>query len=682
MSKRLLVVVITILAGVAGSALVPAAAAAGVHGLAPFPSNLLTTPDASQQTGLRIDLPKPDCSAAPSTCADIDVLDGLDGFNVQPRISIPFSGPIDVSTVSSATVHLLAAGCPSCAPIGINQVVWEPATNTLHVEPDELLSQHTTYLLVATTGVRDGSGKPVDRTTFQHDLNLGQSGSAATKTYRKALIDALDNAGVDLGTVAAASLFTTQSATADLEKIRGQIDASSPAPATIAGAFDRTNVSSIVFHRQTGTSTFSDSAVSLAALQAFPGSVGKIVFGSYDSPDYETAAKVIPPTGTATGAPARQGTNAISFNLFLPSGTPPAGGWPVAIFGHGFGDNKNSSPFAVASSMAHAGIATIAINVVGHGGGDQGTLTVNQVSGSPVTIPAGGRGIDQNGDGRIDATEGVSAASPFDLVSNRDGLRQTVVDLMQLVREIQVGVDVGGQTLDASHIYYFGQSFGGIYGVDFLAVEPHLVAGVANVPGGSIPEVARLSPSFRPLVGLALATHKPSLYNAVPNATFTNFNENEPLRNLAPEVDTVPGASAIQEYLDQAEWAQQAANPVAYASRLPADSVIIQFAKGDQTVPNPTATALIRAGGLTGRATYFRNDLARAADASFPKNPHTFLTNLGSGPGPAAAALAAQGQIASFFSSNATLTIDPDGAGPLFETPITGPLPEELNFIP
>jgi hypothetical protein len=26
--------------------------------------------------------------------------------------------------------------------------------------------------------------------------------------------------------------------------------------------------------------------------------------------------------------------------------------------------------------------------------------------------------------------------------------------------------------------------------------------------------------------------------------------------------------------------------------------------------------------------------------------------------------------------------IDPDGAGPLFEVPITGPLPETLNFIP
>jgi hypothetical protein len=110
--------------------------------------------------------------------------------------------------------------------------------------------------------------------------------------------------------------------------------------------------------------------------------------------------------------------------------------------------------------------------------------------------------------------------------------------------------------------------------------------------------------------------------------------------------------------------------------------VIIQFAKGDQTVPNPTATALIRAGGLKDRATYFRNDLARGDDQSFPKNPHSFLTNLALAGGPAAAALEAQGQIASFFSRNRTVTVDPDGPGPLFETPITGPLPEELNFIP
>ena len=45
-------------------------------------------------------------------------------------------------------------------------------------------------------------------------------------------------------------------------------------------------------------------------------------------------------------------------------------------------------------------------------------------------------------------------------------------------------------------------------------------------------------------------------------------------------------------------------------------------------------------------------------------------------------ATAAQVQIATFLSTGGAVTIDPDGAGPLFETPISGPLPETLNFLP
>ena len=41
----------------------------------------------------------------------------------------------------------------------------------------------------------------------------------------------------------------------------------------------------------------------------------------------------------------------------------------------------------------------------------------------------------------------------------------------------------------------------------------------------------------------------------------------------------------------------------------------------------------------------------------------------------AQAAVAAQNQIALFFASDGATTIDPDGAGPLFETPIGIPLP-------
>jgi len=54
------------------------------------------------------------------------------------------------------------------------------------------------------------------------------------------------------------------------------------------------------------------------------------------------------------------------------------------------------------------------------------------------------------------------------------------------------------------------------------------------------------------------------------------------------------------------------------------------------------------------------------------------LTNIASSA--AALAVAAQEQIATFFQSDGAVIIDPDRAGPFFEVPIAGPLPEGLNF--
>jgi hypothetical protein len=674
----------TLLAAVALA--LPTSALAAPTAGQPFPSNLYTTPDATQITGLHVDLPKPDCATHPSDCADIDVLDTLDGFNIQPRISIPFSGPIDPASVSSSTVFLVG---PGDHVVGINQAEWEPATNTLHVESDQQLAQDATYLLVVTDGIRAADGTPL-HATFRHDLSFGQTKDPATKAYRKALLDALPMAlagGVDPDEIVDASLFTTQSITAISRKIRAEIQAATPAAATfLLGPGGTRTVfpaaTPIAWNRQIGTSTFSSTPLPTAALFLFPGSVSQVAFGSYSSPDYETAAKVIPPYGTATGTPAPQATSQLQFTLFVPGGVEPAGGWPVAIFGHGFTDSKNGAPWAVASSLGHAGIATIAINVVGHGFGPLGTYTATAATG-PVTFPAGGRGIDQDGNGTIDSTEGVNAAPPQTLIGNRDGLRQTVVDIMQLVREIQTGgIDVDGDgtaDLSRTRVYYAGQSFGGIYGTQLLGLEPDIRAGVPNVPGGPIVEIARLSPSFRPLVGIALITRTPSLYNVSPNATLTNFDENMPLRNLPIVIDTVPGASAIQEYVDNAEWAQQAGNPAAYAPYL-TRPVIFQFARGDKTVPNPTTSAILRACGCASRATLYRNDIAYSLNPATPKNPHTFLTNIGI-PSVALYAIEAQTQIATFFASDGTTTIDPDGPGPIFETP-TSMVPEDLAFIP
>ncbi|MEX1166067.1 MAG: Ig-like domain-containing protein [Hydrogenophaga sp.] len=714
-----------------------AAMAAGVSvrydgAVSPFPSNRLTKLDYANVTLRRVNLPKPDCAVQVSDCQDIDVINTLDGFSTQPRITVPFDGNIDLATVNSNTVYLLNLDDTQTLrgfgdKVGINQVLWDSASKTLVFEPDELLAEHSRYLLVVTDGVRDASGKKIkkadmdgeksrkdwrDRWDRRYFPSFWIKPRSVDEAYQRELNDAMRSARNPRGTqVVAASLFTTQSTTGDLVKIMRDIKLSRPAKANFmignsaAGAtravFNLSDVSGITFNRQNSTTAaLTPVPLTLGALSAVGPTVAQVAYGSFQSPNYQVAGEYIPPVASLWGQPKAQSNPALVFQLFVPAGAKPVDGWPVAIFGHGFTDSMYGAPWAVASVFASRGIATMAINVVGHGGGAQGELSVSTVSGA-VQVPAGGRGIDQDGSTVIDNTEGSSAAPPRVAISSRDGLRQTVVDLMQLVRQVEVGMDVDGDgaaDLNAQRIYYAGQSFGGIYGTMLLGVEPNIQAGVPNVPGGSISEVARLG-GFRFLTAIALASRQPQLLNlpyVAPPAGFPaffglRFNENIPLRNQNPVVNTVLGASAIAEVLERNEWVQQSGNPVSYASLIRKDPirgaarkpVIIQFAKGDQTVPNPTSSAIVRAGELEDRTTLFRNDLVVANDTTgtVPKNPHTFLTNIGT-PSMAPLAVAGQIQIAEFFKSNGALIIDPDGAAPFFETPVTLPLPETLNFIP
>jgi len=123
------------------------------------------------------------------------------------------------------------------------------------------------------------------------------------------------------------------------------------------------------------------------------------------------------------------------------------------------------------------------------------------------------------------------------------------------------------------------------------------------------------------------------------------FNENFPLRDgipmrveledgtsreiQSPVINTVMGAMAIQEAVENTKWVGRFGDPVAYArhirktplSGVPAKAVIYQMAKGDQSVPNPNGTAILRGGDLADRATFYRHDLAFAGIPTLPKNP-------------------------------------------------------------
>jgi hypothetical protein len=553
--------------------------------------------------------------------------------------------------------------------------------------------------------VKDENGDPVEATeAFRQFLAAGEG------EYRNALLKAVEAAartGITAADIAVASVFTTQSVTAILEKIRDQIKASTPAPADfllgLGGSrtvFALDDVASIANNQQTGANPprFTSLQVNVGLLRLFPGAIGQIAFGKYLSPDYEVhPGEYIPRVGTLTETPEARGISEIYFNLYLPSGQKPPAGWPVAILGHGANSSKDQGAANVAASMAAQGIATIAINVIGYDFGPLGTLTVSLNSGSSVTLPSGGRGWDQNGDDIVSSGEGLLAARPRDIIGSADGLRQTAVDLMQLVRVIEVGMDVDGDgspDLDPSRIYCFSASLGGDSAVPFTAIDPSVRAAVFSSAGVSV-ESRRLSPPSRgTLIGASLAARVPPLLNS-PDITQLGgvpvsqpyFNENLPLRNQPPVINTVAGAMEIQAVLDNREWVQQSGEPAAYARYLrrdpldgmPPRSVIFQFGKGDQTVPNPAMTAILRAGDLADRATYYRHDLASAANPALPKDPHNLILSIAT-PATAAISLAAQRQIAVFFASDGWDVINPDDS--LFEVPIVPPLPEELSFIP
>ena len=715
---------------------------------APFPSDRFTVRDESQNTGLRIKMPRPaECEAdpvptpTPSECVDIDLLNELDGFNVQPRLSIPFSGPIDVASVSSQTVLLIRLGNASRLdapedgpPIGINQIVWDVATNTLHVESDELLDQHARYALIVTRGVKDVDGHPVGPSAaferFRHDLNFGQSGDDALKEYRKALLRGLayaHAAGVQRNDIVAASVFTTMSVSSALEKMRRQIAASAAQPADFLlgpigpdGARSRTvfplsSIQSIAVNEQVSTGpAFTVFTTQIPLLRLIPGAVGTVAFGAYPSPVYLNADRSIPQVATRTGVPAANGEEQLYFILFLPAATVdrprPPRGWPVVIYGSGCcaATNKyrGGGSFNVAAKLAEHGIATIAIDPPGAGFGPLSTFAVRLISGAVVNFPSGGRGIDIDGDGIIAAGEGAEATGTMRILLSRDARRQAVADMMQLVRVIHAGADADGDgmaDLDASRIYYLGHSNGANNGGPLVVMEPGIRGAVLNAAGGLVAERLRLSPGNRFELGEFLASRQPSLIN-LPDPSGIAFEENLTLRNQPPRINSVPGAMEIQAVFERMEWLYMLADAAAFAPFLRSSGTpfILQLAKGDTTIPNPATTAIIRAGDLADRTTYYRTDIAVERFGAGPgapppapppgveRNGHNFLIRMNS-PTRTAIALTAQDQVAVFFESDGTAMIDPDGAcfldlpgkpGCLFEVPIEGPLPEDLGFIP
>src|SRR5262245_22648408 len=142
------------------------------YGSRVFRDNAFTVADASQLTGRRlnfrlaIDHPtsggvrQKSCTNADySICDAFAQLNTLDGFDLQPRVLVPFTGAINLGSVTASDFFISTD--EGAFVSGLRQLTFDPATNTLAGISDGFLNENTTYRIHVTNGILDTAGRHV-----------------------------------------------------------------------------------------------------------------------------------------------------------------------------------------------------------------------------------------------------------------------------------------------------------------------------------------------------------------------------------------------------------------------------------------------------------------------------------------------------------------------------------------
>jgi hypothetical protein len=183
----------------------------------PFPSNRYTVFRRHQNTLRRVHVAQARLRGARQRLPGHRRDQPLDGFSIQPRITVPFTGDIDPSTVNSDTSILVNLGDTLTLHgfgerVGVNQVLWDPATQT--ARPRERSVAAATLALPARDHrrVRDTKGKKIKSDGWGDDFGLafGRDPRRRGLSARPARRRAVDSRQSTIKVVAA-SLFSTQS---------------------------------------------------------------------------------------------------------------------------------------------------------------------------------------------------------------------------------------------------------------------------------------------------------------------------------------------------------------------------------------------------------------------------------------------------------------------------------------
>ena len=392
---------------------------------------------------------------------------------------------------------------------------------------------------------------------------------------RADILAAADVAGIPVANLAAATVFSIQVPTADLDTIAEWIDTNPPAAPVVRNEFYGAGL--------TGAQPLSD--MFGTPTDDWPGhdNPGGIVHdhvayaftGTMTVTMWSDTFGRAPINRDRDGNPAIYGTQEVEFILTLPDCPQPAAGYPVVIGQHGLGHNK-VFVHGVVETMSSECLAMVGIDAVAHGfrsrqpGDDENNLT-----GEPTPD-----GLD---DGF--AFAGIDQIFLINPLVARTNLIETAAGLMQLARAVRLatwilpeGALLPNFKLDGSRIGYIGQSMGAIVGSIFTGTTADIQASVINVGGGNFIRIATESPVFEKLT-----------------PAFALGYESDP--NIVPD-RFYPALSIFQAVLEGAD-------PMNYGPRFtksprtgaPRKHVIVQAGHQDQLIPDSSSEGLATAAG-------------------------------------------------------------------------------------
>lgn len=529
-------------------------------------------------------------------------LSEFDGAGLSGSQLFELTEPMDPGSINEDTVHLYELDhTPALLPATVELLA--DKTHIVVTPKSGKLPEKTHFAIVVDDGVRDADGNkpvvmpighflksqsPVEIDGTSQVSAIADADALKLENSRTELASALDAIGRDH--ILGAWPFTTMSVAEPLVALR-------KTATTLALSPDPAN---------TSMKTPGD------ALLDFPFGIGSIL--NVDKVYYGTiqTANYLDPKTRAWRTDGTHTVEDVQFTMTMPKNV--TGPVPVVIFGHGLVTERRFV-LAVGDALAAKGYAAISIDFPYHGtrtycatGGPisvvnplDGSLASLNPCESGSTCNDEGKCVDAQGNGNHLATWGVinmpiASGAVFleidHIANSKDHFQQALIDLGSLDRSLRLGnwQTLLGHPIDTSHIYYAGQSLGGIMGAVFLGTNPDISRAVLNVPG------AGLIPMF----------DDSTFFSAQLDAFFTRQH-----------VDRASFAG--RRFLTVAHWFMDAVDPQHLGPTIAQRALMLQMATLDIIIPNANTELLQQVTGAPRR-----DYVAEHAFLTIPVEPEYF----------------------------------------------------------